>query len=108
MKPQVLTMNTLAASPSAASSQPPAASRAASSSESTSLRAHPRVTRLTVRWARSGASEEGREGTPADYRCYRRLRPEPVRVRPSIARGNGAVAGAAWAAGNAGDAGERG
>src|SRR5579875_3526281 len=51
MNPQVLTMTTLACSPSSASSQPPAASRAASSSESTSLRAQPIVTRLTVRRA---------------------------------------------------------
>ena len=48
MKPQVFTRTTLA-SPSEVSSQPAAVSRAASSSESTSLRAQPSVTRLTVR-----------------------------------------------------------
>ena len=49
MKPHVLTRTTSASSPSPRSVQPPAARRAASSSESTSLRAQPRVTRLTVR-----------------------------------------------------------
>src|ERR1700677_1942110 len=49
MKPHVLTRTTSASSPSPRSAQPPAASRAASSSESTSLRAQPSVTRLTVR-----------------------------------------------------------
>src|SRR6202008_734619 len=49
MKPHVLTRTTSASSPSSRSVQPPAARRAASSSESTSLRAQPRVTRLTVR-----------------------------------------------------------
>src|SRR6516162_9733682 len=49
MKPQVLTSTTSASSPSSRSVQPPADRRAASSSESTSLRAQPRVTRLTVR-----------------------------------------------------------
>jgi hypothetical protein len=77
MKPQVLTMTTLASSPSAATSQPPAASRPASSSESTSFRAQPSVIRLTVRraapsspgtgepGARDGPRDE--EGTRADY-----------------------------------------
>src|SRR2546430_11263776 len=50
MKPQVFTRTTLA-SPSEVSSHPDAVSRAASSSESTSLRAQPSVTRLTVRGA---------------------------------------------------------
>src|SRR5579862_8367483 len=49
MKPQVFTSTTSASSPSPRSVQPSAASRAASSSESTSLRAQPSVTRLTVR-----------------------------------------------------------
>src|SRR5580704_12947950 len=49
IKPQVLTRTTSASSPSSRSVHPPAARRAASSSESTSLRAQPRVTRLTVR-----------------------------------------------------------
>src|ERR1700756_3963090 len=49
MKPHVLTRTTAASSPSPRSVQPPAARRAASSSESTSLRAQPRVTKLTVR-----------------------------------------------------------
>src|SRR5579859_4639217 len=49
MKPHVLTRTTSASSPSPRSVQPPAARRAASSSESTSLRAQPSVTRLTVR-----------------------------------------------------------
>src|SRR5580658_8352501 len=76
MKPQVFTRTTLA-SPSEVRSQPAAASRAASSSESTSLRAQPRVTRLTVRApdldaaGLSGAglagTEEEREGTPRAY-----------------------------------------
>ena len=62
MKPQVFTSTTLA-SPSEVSSQPDAVSRAASSSESTSLRAQPNVTRLTVRRADSGA-DSGRGDTP--------------------------------------------
>src|SRR5215467_7875617 len=49
MKPHVLTRTTSASSPSPRSVQPPAARRAASSSESTSLRAQPRVTMLTER-----------------------------------------------------------
>src|SRR5436309_11528697 len=54
MKAHVLTSTTFASpppppSPSPVSVQPAASSRPASSSESTSLRAHPRVTRLTVR-----------------------------------------------------------
>src|SRR5271169_3671160 len=81
MKPQVFT-NTTLASPSEVRSQPDAVSRAASSSESTSLRAQPSVTRLTVRPADSdradsdradsdgaglaGADPE-REGTPRAY-----------------------------------------
>src|SRR5271166_6171206 len=71
MKPQVFTRTTLA-SPSEVSSQPAAVSRAASSSESTSLRAQPSVTRLTVRSADSAGAdlaraEEEREGTPRAY-----------------------------------------
>ena len=71
MKPQVFTRTTLA-SPSEVRSQPAAVSRAASSSESTSLRAQPSVTRLTVRAAGlAGAglagAEEEREGTPRAY-----------------------------------------
>ena len=50
MKPHVFTSTTLASS-AEVSSQPDAVSRAASSSESTSLRAQPRVTRLTDRGA---------------------------------------------------------
>ena len=68
MKPQVFTRTTLA-SPSEVSSQPAAVSRAASSSESTSLRAQPSVTRLTVRSdpaGLEGAGLEG-EGTPRAY-----------------------------------------
>ena len=48
MKPQVLTRTT-SASASSATVHPAASSRAASSSESTSFRAQPSVTRLTVR-----------------------------------------------------------
>src|SRR3984885_11761515 len=67
MKPQVFTSTTLA-SPSEVRSQPDAASRAASSSESTSLRAQPRVTRLTVRGADPGAGcDPEREDTPRAY-----------------------------------------
>ncbi len=47
MKPHVFTRTTSAPSVSSDSSQPPAASRPASSSESTSLRAQPRVTNAT-------------------------------------------------------------
>ena len=60
MKPQVFTSTTLASS-SEVSSQPDAVSRAASSSESTSLRAQPSVTRLTVR---AGGREGGDGDTP--------------------------------------------
>src|SRR6185312_4216338 len=59
MKPQVFTRTTLA-SPSEVSSQPDAVSRAASSSESTSLRAQPSVTRLTVLGADSGCEDTTR------------------------------------------------
>jgi hypothetical protein len=48
MKPHVLTSTASAPSASSTSRYPPAASRPASSSESTSLRAHPRVTTATV------------------------------------------------------------
>src|SRR5262249_44777780 len=67
MKPHVLTRTTFAspASSSPASVQPAASSRPASSSESTSLRAQPRVTRLTVRSRGGGFSMLG--DTPADY-----------------------------------------
>src|SRR5690242_3532266 len=51
-KPQVLTTATSASSASSTSCQPSASKRPASSSESTSLRAQPRVTSATVR--RSG------------------------------------------------------
>ena len=51
MNPQVLTRTTSASCESSASCQPPSSSRAASSSESTSFRAQPRVTILTLsRW----------------------------------------------------------
>jgi hypothetical protein len=67
MKPHVLTRTTFAspASSPLASVQPAASSRPASSSESTSLRAQPRVTRLTVRSPGGGFSLLG--DTPADY-----------------------------------------
>src|SRR5690349_1597294 len=67
MNPQVLTMTTSApsVSPGPVTVQPAASSRAASSSESTSLRAQPRVIRLTVRPARPAVGS--RDGTPADY-----------------------------------------
>src|SRR5258708_14781766 len=74
MKPEVLTRTTSASSPSPRRVQPPAASRAASSSESTSLRAQPSVTRLTVRELgtrrayvislRRGATAPGQPGGP--------------------------------------------
>src|SRR5262245_38108561 len=48
-KPHVLTSTTSASDPSVVTCQPPAASRAASSSESTSLRAQPRVSNATRR-----------------------------------------------------------
>src|ERR1700691_955274 len=60
MKPQVFTSTTLASS-APVRSQPDEVSRAASSSESTSLRAQPSVTRLTVRGADSASAAE----TPA-------------------------------------------
>src|SRR5215469_11936389 len=63
MKPQVLTRTTSASAPSARV-QPAASSRAASSSESTSLRAQPSVTRLTLRLA---AGFCRLDDTPADY-----------------------------------------
>src|SRR5579862_5063063 len=69
MKVQVFTITTLA-SPAEVSSQPEAVSRAASSSESTSLRAQPSVTRLTVRGADSVTPEGGDpagDGTPRAY-----------------------------------------
>src|ERR1019366_4844491 len=64
MNPQVLT-STTSVSPPSASVQPPASSRAASSSESTSFRAQPSVTRLTVRPVTRGAF--WLDDTPADY-----------------------------------------
>src|SRR6516165_9492134 len=68
MKPQVFTSTTLA-SPSEVSSQPAAVSRAASSSESTSLRAQPSVTRLTVRIADpAGRGDPEGEDTPESLR----------------------------------------
>src|SRR5690242_15888449 len=50
-KPQVLTTTTSAPSASVLTCQPPASRRAANSSESTSLRAQPRVSRATRRGA---------------------------------------------------------
>src|ERR1700751_3645973 len=69
MKPQGLTSTPLASS-AEVRSQPDALSRAASSSESTSLRAQPSVTRLTVRGVRGSAeptdpAEPLRRGDPA-------------------------------------------
>ena len=55
-KPQVLTTATSASAASSTSSQPSAARRPASSSESTSLRAQPRVTRATVRRSGMGSA----------------------------------------------------
>src|SRR5258708_18043597 len=76
MKPQVLT-STTSASASTARVQPAASSRAASSSESTSFRAQPSVTRLTLRpvafdavSCEVGSSAAGwlrLDDTPADY-----------------------------------------
>src|SRR5260221_8811489 len=81
MKPQVLT-STTSASASTASVQPAASSRAASSSESTSFRAQPSVTRLTLRpvafdavSCELGSSAAGwlrLDDTPADYRNFAR------------------------------------
>src|SRR5258707_15782154 len=68
MKPQVLT--TTPSAPSSARVQPAAPSRAASSSESTSFRAQPSVTRLTVRLVALDAGSPAAEwidDTPADY-----------------------------------------
>src|SRR5215469_1576840 len=64
MKPQVLTTTT-SASGRSVSAQPAVSSRAASSSESTSLRAQPRVTRRAVRPAAGGVTLFS--GTPEDY-----------------------------------------
>src|SRR5260370_459226 len=77
MKPQVFTSTTLAR-PAEVRSQPDAVSRAASSSDSTSLRAQPRVTRLTVRGAdREGVDVEGPErgDTPRAYLADRAVAP---------------------------------
>src|SRR3981081_3228499 len=57
--PQVFTTTTSDSSGSVASSQPPAASRPASSSESTSLRAQPRVSSETRRLPDDSVVEEG-------------------------------------------------
>src|SRR5438045_9633603 len=67
MNAQVLTSTTSGcpASPSPATVQPAASSRPASSSESTSLRAQPRVTRLTVRSPACGLFLL--DDTPEDY-----------------------------------------
>src|SRR5580692_2403045 len=64
MKPQVLTSTTSASSALSDSCQPPSSRRAASSSESTSFLAQPRVTRLTLRLARTSSPLDD---TPADY-----------------------------------------
>src|SRR6202012_6739 len=75
-----LTSTTLA-SPSVVRSQPDAVSRAASSSESTSLRAQPRGTRLTVRGAEGPDSGRG-DTTRAYLRLLaHRLRAEAQRHR---------------------------
>src|SRR5580700_2085306 len=67
MKPHVFTSTTLASS-AEVRSQPDAVRRAASSSESTSLRAQPSVTRLTVRAAGSaGRGDPDGEDTPRAY-----------------------------------------
>src|SRR5580693_6902964 len=82
MKPQVFTSTTLASS-AEVRSQPEAVSRAASSSESTSFRAQPRVTRLTVRGADS-ADPPGPEllDTPRAYAT--RLTGWPASERPRL------------------------
>ena len=64
-KPQVLTTATSASAASSTSSQPSAAKRPASSSESTSLRAQPRVTRATVRRSGMGSRLLRPDRTPA-------------------------------------------
>src|SRR5690349_12649096 len=71
-KPQVFTRTTSAPSPSVVTSQPSLASRAASSSESTSLRAQPRVSKATL----GAADGEGETGTRPDYRGA--TTPEPI------------------------------
>src|SRR5690348_4839579 len=87
MNPQVLTMTTSApsVSPGPVTVQPAASSRAASSSESTSLRAQPRVIRLTVRPARPAVGS--RDGTPADY--GKPASAAPADARPCPAAGSG-------------------
>src|SRR5271165_483563 len=68
MKPQVFTSTTPASS-AEVKSQPDAVSRAASSSESTSLRAQPSVTRLTVRITDpAGRGDPEGEDTPESLR----------------------------------------
>ena len=89
MKPQVLTQDAapgVAVRP--ASVQPAASSRPASSSESTSLRAQPRVTRLTVRPAPAGSpdSTAHRQTTVSPAACRpRRLRTASARAQPVAA-----------------------
>ena len=70
-KPQVLTTTTSAPSPSVVTCQPSACSRAASSSESTSLRAQPRVSRATRRPSAWSAGEGEVADTIRGYRAGR-------------------------------------
>src|SRR5215831_18745635 len=95
MKAHVLTSTTFASPPprsppSPVSVQPAASSRPASSSESTSLRAQPRVTRLTVRSPGCGFSLPGDtllpDDTLADYG-------KPGRAGERCARGPRRLAG---------------
>src|SRR5690554_527493 len=76
-KPQVFTRITSASSPSVVTSQPSACKRAASSSESTSLRAQPRVSSATRRpWSESGEEADTSRG-------YRAVPTPPPRVPPA-------------------------
>jgi hypothetical protein len=59
MKPQVLTTTMSAPSPSGTRSHPSRSSRAASSSESTSLRAQPKVSSATLRVVNSMDTSRG-------------------------------------------------
>ena len=80
-KPQVLTTTTSAPSPSGVSAQPSASSRAASSSESTSLRAQPRVSSAT-RWP--GGEVDVAPPDNVTHRAYRPRRGRPLAsARPS-------------------------
>ena len=91
-KPQVLTTATSASAASSTSSHPSAASRPASSSESTSLRAQPRVTRATLRAALEGGGRRSHGFTVVGVRLQW---PHGRRPPTTLARVTAAAARAA-------------